>query len=69
MPSTGTAPTTTSHATREAGTRFGLADNIEFVLEGNYSFALNSVFSSSVIRDNEFTIDNLVAQFGVGYRF
>lgn len=52
-----------------AGTRFGLADNVEFVLEGSYSFALNSVFSSSVIRDNEFTIDNLVAQLGVGYRF
>lgn len=52
-----------------AGTRFGLADNLEFVVEGSYSFALNSVFSSEVIRDNEFTIDNLVGQFGIGYRF
>lgn len=51
------------------GTRFGLSGNLEFAVEGAYTFALNSVFSSAVIRDNEFTVDNLVAQIGVGYRF
>lgn len=51
------------------GARFGLSGNLEFAAEASYTFALNSVFSSAVIRNNEFTIDNLVAQLGVGYRF
>lgn len=52
-----------------AGARAGLQDHLEFVLEGSYAFALNSVFSSAVIRDNDFTVDNLVVQIGAGYRF
>ncbi len=52
-----------------AGARAGLRDNLEFVVESSYAFALNSVFSSAVIRDNEFTVDNLVVQAGIGYRF
>jgi hypothetical protein len=51
------------------GARFGFDDHMEFSAEASYALALNSVFSSEVVRDNSFTVDNLALQVGIGYRF
>jgi hypothetical protein len=51
------------------GIRFAPEPNLELIAETSYSYALNSVFSSLVIDDNDFTIDNLIVQVGIGYRF
>lgn len=52
----------------QAGARYGLG-NIELNGELSYAFALNSVFSSLVVVDNEFTVNNLILQVGIGYRW
>ncbi len=59
--------------------RFGLGTIIDLttdwgtglnlILEAGYSLGLNPVFSSNVIQDNSFTVDHLVFQAGLGYRF
>ena len=51
------------------GARFGFDDHMEFSAEASYALALNAVFSSEVIRDNSFTVDNIALQLGIGYRF
>lgn len=51
------------------GARLGLFTNLELQLEGSYRFALNPVFSSDVVNDNSFTVDNVGIQLGLGYRF
>ncbi len=52
-----------------SGARFGFADAIEFGLEASYTFGLNPIFSSDVIRDNSFTTDHIMLQISVGHRF
>jgi hypothetical protein len=51
------------------GMRFAFDRHFELLGEASYAYALNSVFSSDVVRDNNFTVDNLALQIGVGYRF
>lgn len=52
----------------QTGARYGF-DHLELNAEVAYAFALNSVFSSLVVVDNEFTVDNLMLQVGIGYRW
>jgi hypothetical protein len=51
------------------GTRIGLNRHMELEAGAWYSFALNSLFSSDVVSNNSFTIDNLGIAIGLGYRF
>ena len=63
-------PFRTTVALRGAvGLRFAPSPNFEIVAEGSYSHALNPLFSSEAISDNDFTIDVLSAVLGIGYRF
>lgn len=52
----------------QTGARYGFG-HLEFSGEASYAFALNSLFSSLVVVDNEFTVDNLMLQVGIGYRW
>jgi len=51
------------------GMRLAVTPHLEFQAEASYSYALNPVFSSTVVRSNDFTVDNLGLQIGLGYRF
>ena len=51
------------------GIRYGLDTHLELLAETSYAFALNPIFSKAVVRDNSFTIDNIIVQLGAGYRF
>ncbi|HVZ42010.1 MAG TPA: hypothetical protein VHI13_22215 [Candidatus Kapabacteria bacterium] len=51
------------------GVRYGIGVHWELQGEASYAFALNSLFSSTVVRDNSFTFDNLGVMLGLGYRF
>ena len=51
------------------GFRFALEQHIELQAEAAYTAAINPVFSSDVITDNTFKVDNFALQLGVGYRF
>lgn len=51
------------------GVRMGLDEHLEFHAEGSYAFAVNAMFSSDVVRDNGFTIDNMGIMIGLGYRW
>ncbi len=53
----------------QVGLRFGVSRNTELGAEAGYNFALNPLFSGSVVAGNDFTIDNWLLQVGVGYRF
>ena len=52
----------------QGGGRYGVG-SLEITGEASYSFALNSVFSSLVVVDNEFSVDHLAFQIGIGYRW
>jgi hypothetical protein len=52
-----------------AGVRYGIDWHWELSAEGAYTFMFNPVFSSDVVRDNGFTVDNLALQLGLGHRF
>lgn len=52
-----------------AGTRLGLSTHLEFQGELAYDLALNPVFSSEVVPDNDFDVDNFMIRVGLGYRF
>lgn len=52
-----------------AGLRFAFSPHVELQAEAGYSLALNDLFSSTVLVDNTFTVDHLLVQLGVGYRF
>lgn len=52
-----------------AGVRYGIDWHWELSTEGAYTFMFNPIFSSDVVRDNGFTVDNLAIQLGLGYRF
>lgn len=51
------------------GMRFAVASHWELQVEADYSYALNKVFSSDAIRNNDFTVDNFYVLGGLGYRF
>ncbi|MBC8146259.1 MAG: hypothetical protein H7X80_11795 [bacterium] len=51
------------------GLRFALAPNFELSAEASYSYALNRLFSSETIENNDFAMDVVSAVVGVGYRF
>lgn len=51
------------------GLRFAPTPNLELSVETSYSYALNPMFSSEAIDDNDFSVDVLGAVFGLGYRF
>jgi len=52
----------------QLGARYGFG-NLELTGELAYAYALNSVFSSLVVVDNEFTVDNAMLLVGIGYRW
>lgn len=52
-----------------AGVRYGVGVHWELLGEASYAFAFNSLFSSDVVRDNGFTLDNIGLSAGIGYRF
>jgi len=52
-----------------SGARFGFDDAMEFGLEASYTFGLNPIFSSDVIRDNSYTTDHIMLQISIGHRF
>lgn len=51
------------------GMRFAFSNHFELQAEASYAYALNQVFSSDAIRNNDFSFDNLSMMLGVGYRF
>lgn len=52
-----------------AGLRFAFSPHIELQAEAGYSLALNNVFSSTALANNNFSVDHLLLQLGLGYRF
>ncbi|MCC7439000.1 MAG: hypothetical protein IT211_10955 [Armatimonadetes bacterium] len=52
-----------------AGLRFAFSPHMELQAEAGYALALNNVFSSTVLANNNFSVDHLLVQLGVGYRW
>jgi len=52
-----------------AGLRYAFSPHIELQVESGYSLAFNSVFSSTVLQNNNFTVDHLFVGLGLGYRW
>jgi hypothetical protein len=51
------------------GLRFAASPSVEIIAESWYSYALNPLFSSEAIEDNDLAVDVLGAVIGIGWRF
>ncbi|MCE7933605.1 MAG: hypothetical protein DYG96_03330 [Chlorobi bacterium CHB2] len=52
-----------------AGLRYALSPHVELQAEVGYALAFNKVFSSVALQNNDFAVDHLLVQLGLGYRW